>query len=499
MKFFKLLFSKAAIVAFTIVLQCAFILLQIYVFSIAFQWLQTTIYVLAIIIFFVIVNKNTYPDYKLPWLALMMFPFVGLVLYILFGNPKLKLKHSKRYKKIKVQIDDFAKSNSSFINEDIPQSIALQKQSGMPAFTNTDVKFFGDGTPFYESLLNDLKNATRFIFMEYFIIEEGEMWNGILDVLTQKVKEGVDVRIIYDDLGCVGKLKSNYYKKLRKLGIKCYKFNRFTPIISSIHNYRDHRKITVIDGQISYTGGLNLADEYVNYVSPYGYWKDTAVRLDGEATNSFTLMFLGNYAITAKCVEDFSPFLCAKPKEKDGLVQPFGDGPAQIYESNVGENAIVNMLNQAKKYVYMATPYLICDYTLLNAMHMACARGVKVKILVPDIPDKKMVYKITRSSFASLIENGVEIYQYTGAFVHSKLYLSDDEYAIVGTMNLDYRSLVHHYEDGVFLYNASCINDIKADFENSFSLSEKQTTKTVKQGYVTRLACAVMKIFTPLL
>lgn len=495
MKFFKVLLSKPTIIVLSIFLQVGIFLGLFYMASVYFKWFQVVTYALGVIIFLVLVNKETKPDHKLPWLTLITFlPIIGLVLYLLFGNIRISKKHRKILSKLTSQhfilLDDRQEDKvKQAMGEDYGQSLSLENQSGYPAHTNTDVKYFETGEKFFQNLLVDLRTAKKFIFMEYFIIEDGYMWSSILAILKEKVKQGVDVRVIYDDVGCMWKLKNNYYKY--------HKFNKFNPTVSNIHNYRDHRKITVIDGVIAYTGGANLADEYINKVQKFGYWKDCAVRIYGKAVKNFTLMFLHSYYLTSNIPqEDFSKFACDYNEgEENGVVQPFASDPLYC----VGEESILNIINQSKEYLYIATPYLICDYTLLNAIKQASLRGVDVRIVVPNVPDKKLVWTLTRSCFEGLIKAGVKIFQYKPGFVHSKLILSDDKIGMVGTINLDYRSLVHHFEDGVLLYKTSCLKDIYNDFKEMFLVSTYQTEEMAKMGFWTKLTCAVFRIFTPMM
>lgn len=503
MKLLKILFSKPTLIVFSIFLQIAFFMSFFYMVQLSFQWVQAITYVLTIVVFLAIVNKDSKPDHKLPWLTLILLvPFFGLIMFLLFGNVRISKKHRKIFKELQAQ-EQFLKDEREEerirvkLGEHYGQSLSIKKQGGYNAYTNTSTKYFSTGEDFYQSLLEDLKQAKKFIFMEYFIIERGFMWDGILEILKEKVSSGVDVRILYDDFGCLWKLKNNYYKTLRKLGIKCYKFNKFNPTVSNVHNYRDHRKITVIDGRVAYTGGANIADEYINVVQKFGYWKDTAIRISGEAVKNFTLMFLQNYYLMANIkTERYEKFVSESFAElEDGVVQPFASDTIR----RVGESVLLNIINQAKNYVYITTPYLICDFTLLSAIKEAAVRGVDVRIVVPNIPDKKIVWMQTRSNFYGLIKEGVKIYQYDPGFIHSKVILCDDLVGIVGTINLDYRSLVHHFEDGVYMYNTSCLKDVAKDFEDSFRVSTLQTLETAKLGFFNRLFCAFIKIFSPMM
>ena len=321
----------------------------------------------------------------------------------------------------------------------------IAKSGCYPVWEHTAVTYFPLGEDKFAALLPALRQAKHFIFLEYFIIEEGRMWDAILEILREKAEAQLDVRVMYDDLGSISKVSSKYDRKLRSYGINCVKFNPFRPILSAVHNNRDHRKIAVIDGVIGYTGGANLADEYINETHPFGIWKDAALRLEGEGVKSLTMMFLQNFDFSTGRFDRFEDYLPkSEPSFRDcGWVQAFGDGPKPWSEEQVGENAYLNLINQAKHKLYVMTPYLIADHTLMNALILAARRGVDVRVVTPHIPDKRAVYWLTRSNYAPLIEGGVKIYEFTPGFIHSKVMLSDDT-AIVGTINLDYRSLVHH-------------------------------------------------------
>ena len=334
--------------------------------------------------------------------------------------------------------------------------------------------------------------------MEYFIIERGQMWNSILEILKRKVSEGVEVRVMYDDLGTIYKLPNNYPKRLKKMGINCVKFNSFVPIMSALHNNRDHRKITVVDGRVGFVSGLNIADEYINVVQKFGHWKDTGVKIEGEAIKSLLMMFLQLYNVQSQTDESFELYLKdVKPVKANGVVCPYGDGPRYFYDEYVAENVYLNMINKADRYIYITTPYLIIDSKLNQALISAAQRGVDVRIITPSVPDKKIIFALTRSSYKRLQKAGVKIFEYQKGFIHSKQVLCDDEVAIVGTINLDYRSLLHHYECGVLMSGVDCLKDIKRDFNSLFT--DSKNMKDYKQNAFSRLFCAVIKVFTPML
>lgn len=347
-------------------------------------------------------------------------------------------------------------------------------------------------------MLVELKNAKKFIFIETFIIERGYMLNSILEILKDKVKEGVEVRLVYDDIGSIKTVEASFYKKLRKLGIKAYKFNRFVPFASAVHNNRDHRKFFIIDGKTAYTGGCNIADEYINKVERFGYWKDTMVKIQGPAVDSITVLFLTTYMLISKTNEKVDIYLHQYDKyDEEGIVCPYGDGPRPFYREYIGENVIVNMINQSEKYVYITTPYFICDDKIKQALINASKRGVDVRIIVPHIPDKRLVFALTRSNYARLQRAGVKVYEFEKGFVHAKQMVCDDKIAQVGTINLDYRSLIHHYEDAVWFASSPVIQDIKKDFLDTFPICIDMTGH--KQSKFAHFLCKIIENLQPLL
>ena len=382
------------------------------------------------------------------------------------------------------------------------QSDYIWKYGHYPVYHNTDVAFYADASQGLEAQLAELKKAEHFIFLEYFIVDQGVMFNRIVEVLEQKSKEGVDVRLIYDDIGCINTLPPKYYKILQAKGIKCAAFNPFRPIMSVIMNNRDHRKIFVVDGKVGFTGGINLADEYINVASRFGYWKDTGIRLEGEAVWSMTVMFLEMWNYINHSSEDYKQFMPQvyqkEPFEGDGFVQPYGDTP--LDHETVGENIYLNIINHAERYVYIFTPYLIIDNEMLVSLCNAAKRGVDVRIVTPGIPDKKMIFLLTQSHYEPLLKCGVKIYQYTPGFIHAKSFLCDDKIGTVGSINLDYRSLFLHFECGVFMYNTKALMQLKEDCMDTFAASEEMTLEFCRgQNVFIRIFQGMMRLFAPLL
>ncbi len=476
------------------------------IFGKYYVFIEITLQVIAIIFMLKVINSNMIVEGKLGWsIIFLLFPLLGIVIYRMFVWYKAPKRHRKYYEQVKKQVTDISKKGAvetSQLKEKLGDYFGqfeyIYKSSGLRTYENTKVKFLNTGENFYKEIIEELEKAKKYIFMEYFIIERGEMWNSILEILKRKVKEGVEVRVMYDDLGTIYKLPNNYPKRLKKFGIKCVKFNSFIPIMSALHNNRDHRKITIIDGEVAFVSGLNIADEYINVVQPLGYWKDSGIKINGEAIKSLLMMFLQLYNVQTQKVEDYKNYIKdVKPVNSNGFVCPYGDGPRYFDEDNIAMNVYLNMINQAKNYIWITSPYLIIDSKLTNALCAAAKRGVDVRIITPHVPDKKIIFRITRSSYKLLQVAGVKIFEYQKGFIHSKQILCDDKIAVVGTINMDYRSLLHHYECGVLMYDVDCIKDIKRDFDYLFTVSLNM--KDFKVSVLNRLICAVLKSFTPLL
>ena len=454
-----------------------------------------------------IIASNDNPDYKVPWLLfVLILPIAGFMLYMMMYSRTLKRKYVKRLKDLddRMYHKDDRKNYENLKNENeiaYSQAKMLAHISYGHLFKEESQKYYPLGEDMCKDLLNDLRNARKFIFMEYFIIEEGILWNEILEILKEKAQNGVEVRLVYDDIGCMKTLPGNYFKILRKMGIDATPFSFLRGQADSEFNNRSHRKITVIDGSIAYTGGINLADEYINKRMRFGHWKDGGIKITGESVYELTRLFLIDYGINVrnlpKAKHDYFPKLSTN--YKNGYVIPFGDGPRPLYKREVAKCAIMNMLNSATRYAYITTPYLIIDNELCKALENAALRGVDVKIILPHIPDKKLIHNMSRSFYPRLMDAGVEIYEYKEGFIHSKNYITDDEYGIIGTVNLDYRSLVHHFENGVWLYNCDIIHDIKNDFEKTLEKSIKIDKSSLKVNIFKRFFRACVRIFAPLL
>ena len=524
MRMLKRIFSRFFIVALTIIL---FFLVDVLLvwgvvwvfagwlaveFPAARSWIELALQVLIWLTVFLAAlhaaNRDMVPETKIPWILCIVFLNVfGVAIYAVFSSHRPSKKVQKRYRALFEHSKKFETGGVTLrrINEemgrwsDVSEALVTTNPAAL-VYEKTKTEYFPSGELFWARLLEDLGKAQKYIFMEYFILERGVFWSSVVDVLARKVREGVEVRFMYDDIGCMGKVHLVYHKKLEKLGIKCVKFNPFVPVVTNVHNNRDHRKITVIDGTVGYTGGINIADEYVNEKHPFGMWKDTAVRLEGEGVKGLLLMFLKLYNLSKKTCEDYTPYLPAAYEafEGEGFVQPYGSGPRPMYARSVGEDVYLNILSTAKNYVWIMTPYLIIDYRLREALVMAAARGVDVRIITPHIPDKKVVFALTRSNYMALIRGGVKIYEYMPGFLHAKVFLADDCMGVVGTINCDYRSLLFHFEDAVLMYGTKALSQMRCDFEETFALSARQTEADAKRNVVWRGVCELAKIFAPL-
>ena len=472
------------------------------------NWLSVIIMVLLYIsTILAIVNRNMPPESKVTWLLIAVVPVFGSLLYLMFGERRLSKKEMKQLENMESM--EFREDNSRELRLKLKEEnkavygmvkSMLSMDHNADLYNGTSSTFFPLGDQMFKQLLEDLRSAKKFIFMEFYIIDEGLMWDSILEILIEKVKEGVEVKLLYDDIGCMATLAGNYTKRLRKLGIDAHKFNKVIPRLTVAYNNRDHRKILVIDGQIGYTGGINLADEYINQIERFGHWKDSAVRVEGRAVKALTRLFLMTWYINQGEIEDFDKYhMENRAVDGEGLYIPFGSGPKPIYKSQVGKAVYQNMINQATDYVYITTPYLIIDYDLTEDIRNAALRGVDVRIVTPFIPDKKLIQIVTRGAYPDLMEAGVKIYEYLPGFVHSKQVLVDDEIAVVGTINFDYRSLVHHYENAIWMYETPEIPKIRADFDNIFAVSREIKLETFRVAWYQHLVKEIMQLFAPML
>ena len=505
---FRLLMSKygfsIAIILIELVLVFGIIL---YMSQIAPIIWVTLVFLISVATVIAIVNRSMSPESKVTWLIVTFVPVFGPLLYLMFGERRLSKKelkqlqelnsiafHENNGRQLHLQLQETDKPAYGIINA------LLHMDSNAEVYDQTDSQFFTNGEEMWQQMLEDLKRAEKFIFLEYYIVDEGLMWDSILEILEEKASQGVEVKMLYDDIGCMVTLPGDYTVYLRSKGIDAHKFNKVIPRMTVAYNNRDHRKILVIDGQISYTGGINLADEYINHIERFGHWKDSGIRIDGPATQAFTRLFLMNWYINRGEISDFDQYhLENQTRFGSGLCIPYGSGPKPIYKTKVGKIVYQNLINQAEDFVYITTPYLIIDYDLTEDIKNAAMRGVDVRIVTPHIPDKKLIQLVTRGAYPDLLSAGVRIFEYTPGFIHSKQMIVDDRFAAVGTINLDYRSLVHHYENAVLLYKTESITDIGKDFEGIFEQSQEIFSDTINPTWYQMIIKEVTQLFAPML
>ena len=460
-------------------------------------YLGSTVLFTAIVLIYVL-NTKANPSVKLSWCILIgIMPIFGTALYF-YVRSDLGHRMVKRIVHSSVA-ESLPQAENPPLPADVPDIAHYLKEHGhAEAYTNSSLQYFPLGELAFEEMLRQMEAAEQYIFLEYFIIEPGQMWNRMLDVLYRKAQSGVEVRVLYDGTCAVSMLPANYPKQLRKLGIQCKAFATVRPFVSTHYNYRDHRKILIVDGRTAFTGGINLADEYINAKEKYGHWKDNALMIQGQAVQGFTLLFLQmwNYSERERI---FEPYLhLPEPVSADGCVIPFGCGPSE--SEQIGKMVYLNLLNQAKHDVYIMTPYLILDGEMVTALQFAARRGVDVRLILPHIPDKQYAFLLARCHYQELLEAGVQIYEYTPGFVHSKVFLCDDIQGVVGTINLDYRSLYHHYECAAYLWKTPVLTDIKADFMETFEKSQPITLENKKKpSLFTRMVTAILKLLAPLM
>lgn len=501
------LFSRLIITALLVLLQVLFIGFEIWKLSSYYVYIDIALRIISLGAVIFLLYRHSNASVKISWIVLIMLvPLLGGLIYILFG-------HVFMFKRLRKNVDraEKATKESYHPQNEVWNEIAAENRqvanlcyyignySYTPVYKNTKNTYFRIGEEFWYSLLKDLEKAEKFIFVEYFILEEGDMWDSVHEILRRKVAEGVEVRVMYDDVGSVFVLPNHYDELLEREGIKSVAFNKLFPLMAIILNNRDHRKIVSIDGKIAYTGGVNMADEYINRKVKYGHWKDTGIRVEGEAARSFTVMFLQMWNAMRPTEVDYSPYLFEFPKNsfQDGYVQPYGDSP--LDNETLGENIYMNIINGARDYVWLYTPYLIVDDAMIQSLCLAAKRGVDVRIVTPGIPDKKFAYWLTQSNYGVLIKAGVRILQYTPGFIHAKCFLCDGEIATVGTINMDYRSFYHHFECGTLLYRTSVTESLKKDMLEVFAVCEEVTPEWIKQHFATNfLFGPILKLMAPL-
>ena len=503
---FRLLFSRTGLIVVILILNIALLAAVVLRFRDYMLQYVGVAAVLSVTLMMVLISSRANAAVKVTWLVLFtVLPVFGLVLYVYtqsdLGHRALRDRIHDLMEKTRDKLPQTAAADHLQLADGGAAGLSHYLwRCGFPTYEGCDVTYFTSGEEKFAAMLRELEKARDFIFMEYFILEKGEMWDAVLDILERKAREGVDVRVMYDGTCEVALVPRGYARELEKRGLKAKAFAPLMPFLSTHYNYRDHRKILVIDGHTAFTGGINLADEYINAVDRFGHWKDTAIMVRGEAARSFTRMFLQMWSMEGKTAE-FDRFLSApvdRPANGRGYVIPYGDCP--LDEDMIGERVYMDILNRARKYVHIFTPYLIIDGEMEAALKFAAERGVDVTLILPGTPDKQVPYALAKTHYPSLMDSGVKIYEYVPGFVHAKSFVCDDIEGVVGTINLDYRSLYHHFECAAYLYDVKCIGDMEADFQATLKKCRRVTRQTLKkENWLRRLTGFVLKALAPLL
>ena len=506
---FRIVFSRTGIILLLILIQLIWFLRFPYYLGVYLKYFYGVFVILEVLVIVYIINEEENPAFKMTWMLFVIaLPFMGTPFYIfvkmqLKNSPmrgrlsELRLKDAEYMRQDKDTVDALWASKSANAN----LAYYLSKRVGYPVYRNTQVKYFPLGEDKFRAMVSELRNATKFIFMEYFIVEYGLMWDTILNILKRKAADGVEVRFMYDGMCAISMLPYNYPERLRKFGINCKMSNPMKPFLSTVQNNRDHRKICVIDGRVGFTGGVNIGDEYINKKKRFGHWKDTAVMLKGDAVQSLTMMFLEMWNVEEREEENYRRYLTPRArtlKRELGYVIPYADSPFD--NENVGEEVYFHILNHAKKYVHIMTPYLILDNEMMTTLKRVAKCGIEVIIIMPHIPDKWYAFAVAKTYYKELIESGVQIFEYTPGFVHAKVFVSDDDTATVGTINLDYRSLYLHFECGAFIYNNREVDKIERDFQKTLTRCHKVTLVEAKgQTLLTKMSEKILRLIAPLM
>lgn len=501
---------RMILVLLSLVLEVAVIFLLLHFAGSKAGWIYSIIHIISMILVLMIYGSHRTASIRMTWIILILvLPIVGTVLYFLIGLNGYTIQMRKRYVRLDKKLFPLLPENEDVFRRASARSGRLtgvmqyiRKNAGYPVYENTRVTYYDDALKGLEAQKEELAKAEHFIFMEYHAIEDAESWHEIRDILAERARAGVEVRIFYDDMGSVGFITTDFVKRTKALGIQCRVFNPFTPGLNLFLNNRDHRKITVIDGKVGFTGGYNLANEYFHRTEPYGFWKDTGIRLEGDAVRSLTITFLEMWnAISNKDKDDkdYSKYLPSVSFPKaHGFVQPYADSPMD--DIPVGEDVYMSLAENAQDYVWYITPYLIITDEMNHVLSLAAKRGVDVRIITPGIPDKKIVYSLTRSYYNGLARNGVRIFEFTPGFCHAKMCVSDDIVAVCGTINLDYRSLYHHFENGCLYADCQAVMDTKRDFEETFALCNEVTEYYVSgRGALMRFKHMLLRLAAPLM
>lgn len=506
------LFGRLVLTAIIILVQFGWIAYTLYAAGNGNPWFSFTLRLVSLVIALYVVYKDMRPHNKLSWVFLiLLLPVIGCPCYFLFGRSEMTKKNREQIAELQKIVDPMREPQNDVIDLLKQQDKTAFKMmnftqniSSYPVYMENDSKYYKVGDEMFVDMLNDIKHAEKFIFLEFFIMKQGVMFDSLIDALEERAKAGVHVRLIYDDMGCIDEFPRHFYKELQSKGIHVACFNPFRPFMSIIMNNRDHRKLLIIDGKIAYTGGINIADEYINVIERFGHWKDAGVRITGDSVWSFTTMFLEMWNYITKGIEDFSKYKVIEndnillASQGKGFIQPYADCPLdKLY---VIEGIYLNLINHATKNIYIFTPYLILGSEIATALINAARSGVDVRIVTPGIPDKKMVFLLTQANYENLIRGGVKIYQYTPGFIHSKCFVVDDEYASVGTTNLDFRALYLHFECGTLLYKTESVHKVTEDMIETFRKSREILLEECEnKNFFYQLFLSVVHLFSPLL
>lgn len=497
--------TRTIAAAVLILIQIYLIIAIVYAASLKALWIYIPLQIVSVIAVIYIVNRRGNPSFKLTWIIfILLAPLFGGLVFLLWGGGKTTPKFKKRWKTISSKNKELTLQDSATLSKleynhlhYSRQSSYLYNESGFPVYDGTHTTFYPTGEEFFMSVIDELESAQKFIFIEFFILAEGELWSKIYKVLRRKIKQGVEVRIIYDDFGSLKRQQEDFAEKLRKQGFKVSVFNPIRPSVDLFLNNRNHRKIIVVDGKVSFTGGLNIGDEYVNIEQPFGHWCDCGVRLAGKATKSFTVMFCNMWNTTnPHDMIDPAKHFCDYSVPALGFVQPYSDDP--LTSQNPAEGLYMQMINNARRYLYIATPYLILDNTMITQLVLAAKAGVDVRIITPKKWDKWYVHPVTQYNYEQLLEAGIRIYEYTPGFIHSKIFVSDDTVATVGTVNVDYRSFYFHFECGTWLCGNDAVTEIRDNYFETLKKSEEiKLDKWKRRPLSQKFKQGLLHIFAP--
>lgn len=503
----KKVFQRVVMVFVSIFVQLLVLGLLIWRFQDRFPVVYVVLLVISFLAALSIISRNTNPAYKIAWLVpILLLPVFGGMFYLMLGGNRISRRQRRKLAAVENAMRENLPQDQAVLRRlrwESPdaalQSAYLINVAGCPVYGSTAAEYFPLGDDAWPVMLRELRKAEQYIFLEYFIIASGVMWDSILEILREKAAQGLDVRVMFDDFGCITVLPAGTKKALEAAGIQCCVFGPFVPVASARLNNRDHRKLMIIDGKVGFTGGINLADEYVNRKERFGHWKDNAILLRGAAVWSMTVMFLSLWDYVRGGGDSLKALSPPEPVSSGrGYVQPYTDNPMD--DEAVGATVYRNLISRAKKYIHITTPYLIIDYAMTQALTGAAKAGVEVVILTPHIPDKWYVHLMTRAYYEELVKGGVKIYEYTPGFLHAKVFSVDGEYAVVGTVNLDFRSMYLHFENGVLLYKADCIPQVEQDIQNTLAVSQEVTLEECRATrWPVRLLRALLRLVAPLM